>query len=108
MSKPIKIFISHSMSGLSEEYVLKIRQEAIVKVKSILGDNVEIIENYYHENVPDDAGSIWHLGTSIREMEKADYIYFHGNWKFSKGCLVEKTICDLYKLNVLNDKLEDK
>ena len=98
----MKIFLSHKMSSLSEEEVLKIREGALEKLKELYGE-VELIENYYHDNVPANAGRIWHLGTSIRMMEEADAICFCKGWEESNGCIIEHKICELYGLRVLDE-----
>ena len=100
----MKIFLSHKMSGLDESAVMEIRRQATEFLKEKYCD-IEIIDNYHHENVPENAGRLWHLGTSIRQMEEADAIYFCGidNIKDAKGCIVELVIAILYNLKVLND-----
>lgn len=94
----MKVFLSHQMTGLSEAKVMEIRNAALENLRNRFGA-VELIDNYRHENVPDNAGRIWHLGTSIRMMEQADLIYFCAGWKEAKGCLIERQICDIYGLN---------
>lgn len=94
----MKVFLSHQMSGLSEAEVMEIRNTALNNLQNKFGD-VELIDNYHHEDVPKEAGRLWHLGTSIRMMEQADLIYFCSGWKNAKGCLIERQICDIYGLN---------
>lgn len=96
----MKVFLSHKMNGLTEDEVMKIRQDALCYLKSRYGD-IDLIDNYHHENVPEDARRLWHLGTSIKMMEQADAIYFCDGWETAKGCLIEKHICDSYGLNVI-------
>ena len=97
----MRVFLSHEMSGLSEEKVIEIRKEATEYLKSKYGD-IEIIDNYHHADVPENAGRLWHLGTSIRQMEEADAIYFiEGHWKRANGCFIERQICNLYGLKVI-------
>ena len=97
----MKVFLSHEMTGLSDEEVLKIREEATEYLKSKYGD-IEIIDNFNHTDVPENAGRVWHLGTSIRQMEEADAIYFvEGHWKRARGCIIERQICHLYNLKVI-------
>ena len=62
---------------------------------------IELIDNYNHVNVPENAGRLWHLGTSIRQMEEADAIYFCPGWEDAKGCRIEYNICELYNLKVI-------
>jgi len=97
----MKVFLSHAMSGLPEEEVMVIRKEAEDYLRSKYGD-IEIVDNYHHENAPDNAGRLWHLGLSIQLMERVDAIYFvPGHSEEAKGCIVEKVICELYGLKML-------
>lgn len=93
------------MSGLTEEEVMETRNKAIAHLKSVYGDNIEVIENYYHENAPADASRIWHLGESIKMLEKADMVYFCDDSKDSNGCIIERTICELYNIPIYDATL---
>ena len=94
------VFMSHKMSGIPEEEVMKIRKDAEDYLKNKYGD-IKIVDNYHHENAPDNAGRLWHLGLSIQMMERVDAIYFIPGHDTANGCLVEKLICQLYGLKVL-------
>lgn len=111
----MKVFISHKMSGIPEEEVTRIREEATSYLKSKYGD-VEIIDNYHHSDAPENAGRLWHLGRSIQQLEEADAIYFCKdatlprkyeefttpvNIHQTNGCLVEWNIAMLYKIKIL-------
>lgn len=94
----MKVFLSHKMSGLEEKAVMRIRYQALEYLIEKYGNNIELIDNYHHEDVPENAGRIWHLGTSIRMMEEADLILFCPGWNSAKGCKIERYICDVYNL----------
>ena len=96
----MKVFLSHPMSGLSQTDVLHIRLQAYDHLQEKYGD-IELIDNYNHENVPEDAGRLWHLGASIQQMGQADAIYFCPGWMSANGCQIEHEICKLYELRVL-------
>lgn len=96
----MKVFLSHKMSGLTEEQVMNLRYQALEYLIGKYGNNIELIDNYHHEDVPENAGRIWHLGTSIRMMEEADLIVFCPGWKEANGCKIEYTICRLYDLRL--------
>lgn len=96
----MKVFLSHAMSGMEESDVLALRQKAFAFLSQYYKD-VEIIDNYYHLEAPDNAGRLWHLGTSITQLDEADAIYFCDGSN-SNGCIVELLISKLYNLRVLN------
>lgn len=104
----MKVFLSHPMSGLSEDEVLKLREDAVSHLKEYFPGDIEIVENYYHENAPENAGRLWHLGRSIQQMEENDIdaIYFCGDYTQAKGCLVEVMISKLYGIEVLNNLID--
>ena len=67
----MRVFLSHKMTGLTERQVMQIRHDTEIKLVKKYGTNIDIIDNYHHDNAPDTAGRIWHLGESIKMMEEA-------------------------------------
>lgn len=107
----LKIFIAQKMNNMSETNVMMERRFIIEELKSICGDSVEleIIDNWNHPEAPENAGRLWHLGRSIQQLEKADFIVFaNGCWLRSKGCFIEKVISIIYKIPLINIKKEKK
>lgn len=98
----MKVFLSHKMSGVSDEEVYRVREEATNYLKGLYGENIEIIDNYHHDDAPEDAGRLWHLGRSIQQLQEADVIYFCDGHDDTNGCKVEKLIVELYGIKVLN------
>lgn len=101
----MKIFLSHNMTGLSESEVMKIRNSAIKLLTEKYGNDIEIIDNYHHYNAPKNAGRLWHLGTSISQLDEADAIYFCEGNSDSNGCLIELLIAKFYNLRILNSEM---
>ena len=102
----MKVFISQPMSGLTEEEVMVVKQTALDFLSGVYGE-ITTVDNYNHIDVPENAGSIWHLGTSIRQMEECDAIYFVDGWETARGCCIEYFICKYYNLRVLNSEIDD-
>lgn len=100
----MKVFISQPMSGLTEDEVMTVKHNILEMLSSKYG-NITTVDNYNHIDVPVDAGSIWHLGTSIQMMEECDAIFFADGWENARGCCVEYEICKYYNLKVLNAEL---
>ena len=81
----MKIFISQPMKDLSEEEIRHNREKAIKKIKSLYGDDVEIIDSYIDcEGTP-----LWCLGKSIELLSTADVAYFLKGWNIARGCRIE-------------------
>lgn len=81
----MKIFISQPMKDLSEEEIRHNRMKAIKKIKSLYGDDAEIIDSYM-----DGRGTpLWCLGKSIELLSTADIAYFLKGWNEARGCRIE-------------------
>lgn len=81
----MKIFISQPMKDLSEEEIRHNRMKAIKKIKSLYGDDAEIIDSYM-----DGRGTpLWCLGKSIELLSTADIAYFLKGWNKARGCRIE-------------------
>lgn len=81
----MKIFISQPMKDLSEEEIRHNRMKAVKKIKSLYGDDVEIIDSYI-----DGGGTpLWYLGKSIELLSTADVAYFVSGWNRASGCRIE-------------------
>ena len=88
----MKIFISQPMKDLSEEEIRHNREKAIKKIKSLYGDDVEIIDSYI-----DSGGTpLWSLGESIKLLSTADVAYFLKGWNTARGCRIEYMCADNY------------
>ena len=81
----MKIFISQPMKDLSEEEIRHNRMKAVKKIKSLYGDDAEIIDSYM------DGGDtpLWCLGKSIELLSTADVAYFLKGWNKARGCRIE-------------------
>lgn len=81
----MKIFISQPMKDLSEEEIRHNRMKAVKKIKSLYGDDVEIIDSY----IDGDGTPLWYLGKSIELLSTADVAYFLKGWNTARGCRIE-------------------
>lgn len=91
----MRIFVSQRMYGVSVEGILEARE----KVKKFFNGRCEIINNVGHENLPENAGRLEHLGESIKLMQKADLVIFIEDWFNANGCKIEMEICKLYGID---------
>lgn len=88
----MKIFISQPMNGLSEEEIRHNRMKAVKKIKSLYGDDAEIIDSYI-----DGGGTpLWCLGKSIELLSTVDVAYFLKGWNTARGCRIEYMCADNY------------
>ena len=107
----MKILLSHPMTGLTNEEILEREKELKQIALEIKNNNLDRLAFYtdfiynidkmeFLDNYVDlpEANTIWLLGESIKVLSKADLVIFDYNYKNSKGCQVEKLICDLYQI----------
>lgn len=85
-----KIFISIPMTG-RDENVVKEEMYSIMETKfpnDTMIDQMKVTSNL--DNYVDI------MGADIRCMSQADHVYFAPGWENSRGCLIEKRVCDAY------------
>ena len=100
-----KLFISQPMRGLTDDEILKSREEIRIKAEKIIGEPVELIDSFISEypgeinkHVP-----VYYLGKSLQFLSQADIAYFGGDWKNARGCIIEHDVAVQYSI----DRLED-
>lgn len=96
----MKVFISQVMRGLSDEEILKVREEAIAYAKETLGEDIEIIDSFF-QTAPVDVKPLWYLGKSLELLSTADICLFVGNWEDTRGCRIEHDCCIQYGIPTL-------
>ena len=100
-----KLFISQPMRGLTDEGILKAREEIRLRAEKTIGESVELIDSFIvdypgeiNRQVP-----VWYLGKSIQLLSQADIAYFGGDWRKARGCRIEHEVAKEYGI----DRIED-
>ena len=98
----MKVFISQARRGLTDEEILKTREEAIKFAKTTIGlasgDTVEIIDSFF-QSAPTEAKPLWFLGKSLELLSTADVCLFVGDWENARGCRIEHECCVQYGIS---------
>ena len=98
----MKVFISQVMRGLTDEEILKTREEAIEFAKTTIdlssGDTIEIIDSFF-QSAPAEAKPLWFLGKSLELLSTADVCLFVGDWENARGCRIEHECCVQYGIS---------
>ena len=42
--------------------------------------------------------NVYYLGRALKRIASCHEVFFYGNWKLARGCLVEHYVCDTYKI----------
>ena len=101
----LKIFISQPMMGKSDELIAAERKLIIERVKSMYGNDVEILDSFFNDY---NTSHIKHppvafLGKSLEVLAQADVAFFSSGWKSARGCRIEYDVARLYGIRVTGD-----
>ena len=100
-----KLFISQPMKGLTDEEILKAREEIKTRAEQAIGEQVELIDSFV-EDYPKEINKsipVWYLGKSIQFLSQADIAYFGGDWRNARGCKIEYEIANAYGIKVIKE-----
>ena len=100
-----KIFISQPMRGLTDEEILKAREEILIKAEKKMGEPVELIDSFI-EDYPGEINKhipVFYLGKSIQFLSQADIAYFGGDWRNARGCKIENEIAKQYGIKIIEE-----
>ena len=98
-----KVFVSVAVRGLSEEQTIAKHEEYFEKIRAVIGEfeDISISTHGSSEFHKDGTGKhpVWWLGKGLSEqMVKADIVAICGDISQTRGCKVEKLICELYDI----------
>ena len=100
-----KLFISQPMKGLTDEEILKAREEIKTRAEQAIGEQVELIDSFV-EDYPREINKsipVWCLGKSIQFLSQADIAYFGGDWRNARGCKIEYEVANAYGIKTITE-----
>ena len=100
-----RIFISQPMRGLTDEEILKAREEILIKAEKKIGEPVELIDSFI-EDYPGEINKhipVYYLGKSIQFLSQADIAYFGGDWRNARGCKIEHEVAKQYGIKIIEE-----
>ena len=94
----MKVFISQPMTGLTNEEILKVRNETITYLSDsfvfgVLPNEIEFIDSFIEDL---NEKPLYLLGKSLEKLSTADICVFVDGWKESRGCRIEHECCTQY------------
>ena len=100
-----KLFISQPMRGLTDEEILKNREEITVRAEHVIGEPVELIDSFIKDYPGEINKSIpvWYLGKSIQLLSQADIVYFASDWRNARGCKIEYEVANAYGIKLIKE-----
>lgn len=114
----LKLFISQPMHGLDDDDIRHQRKSMHELVCIMLSKDISKPEydikliNQFDRKDPKNftinhpsirSQRIYRLGRSIRLMADANLCVFYGDWQRSKGCIVERAVCEEYCIPYLDN-----
>ena len=101
----MKIFISQPMMGKSDELVAAERKLIIERVKSMYGNDVEILDSFFNDYNTSDIKHppVALLGKSLEVLAHADVAFFSSGWKSARGCRIEYDVARLYGIEITGE-----
>lgn len=109
------VFISLPMSGIPDELIkadIERAKEAYLAITKLDILDVVFVDNLNcpdpNDEWPDTVGrdNVWYLGHAITKLSKCDEAFFWLGWHEAKGCIIERNVCDLYKIPVITIEQE--
>lgn len=100
-----KIFISQPMRGLTDEEILKAREEIRKNAEKVIKEPVELIDSFV-EDYPGEINKhipVFYLGKSIQFLSQADIAYFGGDWRNARGCKIEHEVAKQYGIEIIEE-----
>lgn len=88
-----KLFLSHPMTGKTEEEILKLRTEMVMWAKLTIDNDLELIDSYLDLG---DVSPLVYISKSIELLEQADIVLVHPDWIYSRGCKLEVEAALMY------------
>ena len=90
------------MRGKTVEEIENERTAALIIAESILGEKVEEVKSFFKG--ADKESPLYMLGESIKDMSKADVVYFVHGWQEARGCRIEHECAIEYGLYILKER----
>lgn len=106
MNGRVKIFVSMPMDRIKgkDDWEDAIRELEEKVFRGRYGKRFEVIDSYFSETRRDlKREPLMYLGKSIEAMANADCVYFCGDWKYTRGCVIEHEIARRYGINIIGD-----
>ena len=104
----MKVFISQPMHALTDQDIIENREIIISYFKNELyhGEEevefISTIDDEYNKNLKEEDikgnSRIFYLGHAIQRLAEADMVVFAPDYNKAKGCMVERYVCELYKI----------
>lgn len=114
IKKPINVFISQPMNGLSMEEIKSTRNKLVYKFERYLKKKdpktnyiVKVLDNL-QEDAPEYYTHLDYVSNDIRIINWADIIVFANGYNNARGCLIEDMVWYNYKANDKDMKGEDR
>ena len=107
MSKRV-VFISLPMSGIDDELVkanIERAKEAYLAITKLDISQVAFLNNIDaddNDSIDQHHLPVWYLGEALKKLSTCDEVFFWGNWRKARGCMIEHEVCTLYDIPAIS------
>lgn len=97
----MKVMISLPMSGKTDEYI----ENEIKKVTDKLAElHIDVVASNFQQDPPENCQhpALYFMAKSINMIANVDAVFFHKDWRSARGCRIEREICRVYGVKILD------
>lgn len=99
-----RVFVSLPMRGHTDDEI-KARQVEIIELLNSIDPKTHILTyTLWQEPAPNPRNQLWYLGKSIQALGDSDFAIFACDWAKAKGCIVERAICSVYGIPIIDEQ----
>jgi hypothetical protein len=97
-----KVFISVAVRGLNPEQTKAKHEEYRSKIEELIGDYEDVSLSGGFTGFDEEHPPVYWMGRGLmNEMSKAELVIFCGDINETRGCRIERFVCDTYSIPYL-------
>lgn len=96
----MRVMISQPMNGISDEEVLRVRNDIKAKLEAM---HIEVVDSFCTDVIKGSLHpGIYYLGRTLMDhLHNVDAVYFAPGWRDARGCRIEFAVCQEYGIKRL-------
>lgn len=97
----MKVMISLPMNGKTDDEIYTETKKITDKLNEL---HIEVVASNFKQDPPDTCQHppLFYMAKSIDMISKVDAVFFHKDWRYGRGCRIEREICRVYGVKILD------
>lgn len=97
----MKVMISMPMNGKTDDEIYNETKKITEKLAKL---HIEVIASNFKQDPPESCQypPLFYMAKSIDMMSTVDAVFFHKEWRMARGCRIEREICRVYGIKILD------